>query len=308
MSFTLATVADALIEFILSLLRDPDAAREFQDDPEHALAARGLQHVSPADVAAVAPIVIERTHVVQVAAPQPQHVERHQSQVVNEIKQVTSHFQWVDDRDTIVDQSVNQNIWAQGDVTQTFDNQANVASGDEAVAAGGDATVDKTWDHSTTIEAGDDVNIGNGTDVQVVEDSSNEQTDASTATDASTTVVIDDSANEQSDSSDHSGHGAADGGASADLSQQDATAGGTAPADAATGAAPSDPAQSDAAQSDVDATAVPVDHPAEPAEPADSDFDSAAQYVDVDVADADGGAFTGIDAMSADESADDDNF
>lgn len=192
MSLTLATVADALIEFILSLLRDPDVAAEFDQDPDQALAARGLQHASPQDVAAVAPIIIERTHVVQVAAPR-QVSHDHPNPVVREIKQVTTHNQWVDDRDTIVDQSVNQNIWAEGDVTQTFDNDAIVASGDDAVAAGGDAVVDRTTDLSTHIEAGEDVNIGNETDVQVVEDSFNEQLDESVTNVAPIIEVIEDS-------------------------------------------------------------------------------------------------------------------
>lgn len=301
MSLTLATVADALIEFILSLLRDPDAAREFEDDPEQSLAGHGLQHVSPSDVAAVAPTIIERTHVVQVPVPvSVSHAgpsERHDSDVVNEIRQVTTHFQWVDDRDTVVDQSVNQNIWADGDVTQTFDNQADVASGDDAVAAGGDATVDKTWDESTTIVADDDVNIGNDTDVQVIEDSQNEQTDASTTTDESTTVVTEDSSNEQTGSSDQSGQlpavGAAEDGDAA------APAADTTPADAAEDATV------------VDTSPVPPDDAApmdeQPvAEGGDVDVDAEAQYVEVDV-DADD-AFTGIDTVSADEITDDDTF
>lgn len=301
MSLTLATVADALIEFILSLLRDPDAAQEFEDDPEQALAARGLQHVDPSHVAAVAPTIIERTQVVQVPVhvpvPQPASPERHHSQVVNEIREVTTHFQWVDDRDTIVDQSVNQNIWAEGDVTQTFDNQAVVASGDDAVAAGGDATVDKTWDESTTIEADDDVNIGNDTDVEVIDDSLNEETDASSTTDASTTTVIDDSFDEQSGSLDQPADmdGTPGGGdATAGSPQQEATAVGTEPVeDDGTG------------QVEADDVAVPTAEPA--AEPVDAGFDPVADYVDIDV-NVDDGAFLGVDPMSAEEGTDDDTF
>ncbi|TFV98777.1 IniB N-terminal domain-containing protein [Orlajensenia leifsoniae] len=309
MSLTLATVADALIEFILSLLRDPDAAEEFEDDPLRALAARGLQDVGPSDVAAVAPIIIERTHVVQVPVPHHGQSERHpsqvanesnDSQVVNEIRQVTSHFQWVDDRDTVVDQSVNQNIWADGDVTQTFDNQANVASGDDAVAAGGDATVDKTWDDSTTIEADDDVNIGNDTDVELIEDSQNEQTDASTTTDESTTVVIEDSSNEQPGSSDDSGQ------APVDVAVGDD--GAAAPADT-TEAPPADAPQDGASEIGTDPSspddAAPVDQPPV-AETIDVAVESEAQYIEVDIDDDD--TFTGIESMSADEGTDDDSF
>ena len=46
---------------------------------------------------------------------------------------------FIDDRDTTVDNSVNQNITAFGDVNQTFDN--DVVSGDGAVAAGDGAQV-----------------------------------------------------------------------------------------------------------------------------------------------------------------------
>ena len=65
MSVTLATMADALIEFILSLLRDPEAAAEFEEDPEGAMAARGLNNVSYADVCSVAPVIAEKPHVVE---------------------------------------------------------------------------------------------------------------------------------------------------------------------------------------------------------------------------------------------------
>ncbi|MDN3497417.1 IniB N-terminal domain-containing protein [Planococcus sp. APC 4015] len=198
MSLTLATVADALIEFILSLLRDPDVAAEFEDDPEQALISRGLNHASASDVAAVAPVIIERTHVVQVAVPRRVESESHSSPVIREIKQVVSNVQWVDDRDTIVDQSVNQNIWAEGDVTQTFDNDAIVASGDDAVAAGEDALIDKTHDQSTTIEAGEDVNIGNDTDVDLVDGSFNEDSDVSSTVDESVDVVVEDSLDDSS--------------------------------------------------------------------------------------------------------------
>lgn len=199
MSLTLATVADALIEFILSLLRDPDVAAEFEDDPEQALISRGLNHASASDVAAVAPVIIERTQVVQVAVPRRVESESHGSPVIREIKQVVSNVQWVDDRDTIVDQSVNQNIWAEGDVTQTFDNEAVVASGDDAVAAGDDALVDRTNDQSTTIDAGEDVNIGNDTDVQLVDGSFNEDSEVSSTVDESVDVVVEDSLDDSSE-------------------------------------------------------------------------------------------------------------
>ena len=62
----------------------------------------------------------------------------------------------IDDSDTIVDNSVNQDITAFGDVDQTFDN--DVVSGDGAVAAGDDAQVN-TGDGA--VQAGGDIEDSN---------------------------------------------------------------------------------------------------------------------------------------------------
>jgi len=299
MSLTLATVADALIEFILSLLRDPDVAAEFEDDPDQVLASRGLQHAGPSDVASVAPVIIERTQVVHVAVPKPVLVERDHSPVVREIKQVVSHMQWVDDRDTIVDQSVNQNIWAEGDVTQTFDNEAVVASGDDAVAAGEDATVEKTWDESVDIEAGEDVNIGNQTDVQVIEDAMNEDTDASTTTDASTDVVVEDSFDEESQQVESDGSfndsetltETTD--AVVDIVIQDP-------------AAPIDETEAPAEEAPADEEP-PAEEPSA-ADPMGDDFDAAAQYVEAEVTDDGGDPFSDSGPLPIDGGTDDDTL
>jgi hypothetical protein len=58
----------------------------------------------------------------------------------------------IDDRDTAVDSSVNQNINAFGDVNQDFDN--DVVSGDGAVAAGDNAQVNTG---AGAVQAGDDI-------------------------------------------------------------------------------------------------------------------------------------------------------
>lgn len=191
MSVTLATIADALIEFILSLLRDPDTAAEFDDDPRGALAARGLSNVSAADVCAVAPVVIDRPMVL--ASASPPNGTHSTDPVVRQIQDIVQNFQWVDDRDTVVDQSVNQNIWADGDVTQVFDQDATIASGDDAIAAGDDVQIDQSEDNSTTITAGGDANVGNDVTETNVDGSYNETVDSSTNTDASTDVVVQDS-------------------------------------------------------------------------------------------------------------------
>ncbi|MFE1645818.1 IniB N-terminal domain-containing protein [Microbacterium sp. P01] len=318
MSLTLATVAEALIEFILSLLRDPVAAAEFDEDPDAALLHRGLSHATAADVAAVAPVVIERTQVVQVAVPKAVYVrseshDSHDNPVVREIKQVTTHFQWVDDRDTIVDQSVNQNIWADGDVTQTFDNEATVASGDEAIAAAGDVDVDKTLDQSTTIDADGNVNIGNDTDVSVIEDSLNVDTDEATTDDDSTDTDVDGSFNDDSTTT------TVDGSLNQDTDVTTTTDSTVivdvvddpsldadptvVPAD---GAAPAEGGE-DAPIDEAPAEEAPVEEYAEPAS-VEAPVDSAAQYAELE-SDADSTDLYGsTDTVMGDEPAADDQF
>lgn len=197
MSVTLATIADSLIEFILSLLRDPETAAEFDADPEAALASRGLSNVSAADVCAVAPIVAERDHVAPTPAPKPTPVEP--NPVVREIKEVTNSLTYVNNHNTVVDQSVNQNIWAGGDVNQIFDNEAVVSTGDGSVAAGDDVDTSTDVDNSTNIDAGEDVLIDSDKTETSNEDSNNSSTDTETNTDNSTDTTVVDSGNTATD-------------------------------------------------------------------------------------------------------------
>ncbi|QDG89544.1 IniB N-terminal domain-containing protein [Pseudarthrobacter sp. NIBRBAC000502770] len=130
---------------------------------------------------------------------------------VQQLQNVVNHFSYttqttmLDDRDTITDQSVSQNIWAHGDVEQWFDNHAAVASGDRAVAAGDDAAVrdshnvrdSYTTDHSTdnstdnSVHAGGDVSIGTG------------ETDISGSFNTDLGLDVDDSFNDSSENSYH---------------------------------------------------------------------------------------------------------
>ncbi|MDQ0146147.1 IniB N-terminal domain-containing protein [Pseudarthrobacter niigatensis] len=130
---------------------------------------------------------------------------------VQQLQNVVNHFSYttqttmLDDRDTITDQSVNQNIWADGDVEQWFDNHAAVASGDRAVAAGDDAAVRDSnnvrdsynTDHSTdsstdnSVHAGGDVSIGT------------EETDISGSFNTDLDLDVDDSFNDSPDNSYH---------------------------------------------------------------------------------------------------------
>ena len=163
MSTPVATVADALISFILSLLRDPAAVEKFDAAPTAVLASKGLQDACAADVQAVKPIIVDNPTVIVKpvpVGPPPPPDPPHSDEVVKEIKHIINQFATIDNRTTIVDQSTNQNIWTEGgDVTQIFDQEAVIASGDGSVAAGDDATV---VDSEVDVTIGD-VAIGNTT-------------------------------------------------------------------------------------------------------------------------------------------------
>ena len=164
MSTPVATVADALIAFIMSLLRDPAAVEEFDAAPKAVLASNGLEDACLEDVQAVKPVIVDNPVVIEKHSPPPPPPPPHEKPdaVIKEIKNIVHQFTTVDARTTIVDQSTNQNIWTNGgDVTQIFDQEAVVASGDEAVAAGDDATI---VDSEVDVTVGD-VAVGNQTAV-----------------------------------------------------------------------------------------------------------------------------------------------
>lgn len=234
MSTPVATIADALIAFILSLLRDPAAAAEFDAAPQAMLANKGLEGACTDDVKAVKPVIVDHPQVMPKPVPPPPPPDT-PDEVVKEITRIVNQFTMtVDNRSTIVDQSVNQNIWTEGgDVTQLFDQDAVVASGDGSVAAGDDATI---VDSEVDVTVGD-IAIGN-TDV---EDSFND----TTADDAATEPAGDD----QVDAGDDSDAAAAAG---------DAV---TTAVDAATDAATQTSA--DAVEAAPAAVAPPVEQPAD---------------------------------------------
>lgn len=163
MTSPIETIADALVAFIMSLLRDPDAAEDFVASPHAMLAGNGLQGVCMADVAAVRPVVIDHPRVVH-AQNDPSHSPSpamlSDQGAVQEIVRMIQQYTMVDARSTIVDQSVNQNIWTEGgDLTQVFDQDAVLATGDHALAAGNDVSM---VDSDVDVTMGD-VSVGNET-------------------------------------------------------------------------------------------------------------------------------------------------
>ena len=57
------TAATSLLDFILSLLKDPQAQAEFRASPEQVLAANGLTDVSAADIHETLPLVTDNRFV-----------------------------------------------------------------------------------------------------------------------------------------------------------------------------------------------------------------------------------------------------
>ncbi len=161
--------ASNLIDLILRLLKDPAALAEFQQNPDAVLAACGASNVSPEDVHDALVLADDKHddndhnkddngghhghHV-----PPPPHAEPGESDhdaAVRYIKEyVTNNY--VDDRDTNIDNSVNQQIHTDGgDVDQLIHTTSTTASGDGAVAAAGDID-------GSQVTTGDDNQIGDG--------------------------------------------------------------------------------------------------------------------------------------------------
>ena len=170
MSTPVATIGDALISFILSLLRDPAAVEEFDAAPKAVLASKGLADACAADVQAVKPVIVDNPTVIvkpvpvpsssSSSSPPPPPSHHDSDEVTREIHRIVQQFTTIDARSTVIDQSTNQNIWTNGgDVTQIFDQEAVVASGDDAIAVGDDATF---VDSEVDVTVGD-VSIGNTT-------------------------------------------------------------------------------------------------------------------------------------------------
>jgi len=194
----------SLFDTLLGIFTDDDTHNEFNQNPSGFLNQNGLGNVTSQDIEAEMPRVLEAIQgnsggatqggaanfagSGNVTLPPPPAgggegggegglsgaIEsiNHYTNVFNETNQsfqdndVTN----IDDADTTVDASVNQNITAFGDVNQDFDN--DVVSGDGAVAAGDNAQVN-TGDGA--VQAGEDIEdsnvvTGNVTDSVLADD------------------------------------------------------------------------------------------------------------------------------------------
>ncbi|MEU9818175.1 IniB N-terminal domain-containing protein [Pseudonocardia alni] len=173
------SVEKSLIQFILDLLKDPKALAEFKEDPHGMLAQCGLSEVSADDVRDALVLAQDNDDVSfdrdyntggghgggHHHTPPPPPVHHGEDPVKYIDKYVTNnHYTYnVDDRDTIIDNSVNQNVdTGGGDFNQSIDTKTTVASGDGAVAVGGDNNAPvTTGDHNVV---GDDNQVVSGDD------------------------------------------------------------------------------------------------------------------------------------------------
>jgi hypothetical protein len=158
------TTSTSLLDWILSLLRDPDSRAAFQSDPEGYASDHGFQDLSSADVHDALCLIADngsasydhKFTASDVHYPPPPHYDSHHDapQYLNHY--ITNNYKVIDEHNTNIDNSVHQNVDTHGgDFDQVIDNDPVVASGDGAVAAGGDikdSTV-TTGDHNVV---GDD--------------------------------------------------------------------------------------------------------------------------------------------------------
>jgi hypothetical protein len=159
----------SLLEFIRELLTNVELRDYFAEDPQGALDEYGLSGVDADDVHDALVLADEDNqdgdfsrhydtgdnHVKLPEPPEPHHGGGgHEGAAEYINRYITNNF--VDDRDTIVDNSTNQQIdTGGGDFDQDIDVHSTVASGDGAVAAGGDID-------GSTITTGNDNQVGDG--------------------------------------------------------------------------------------------------------------------------------------------------
>ncbi|HEX7303006.1 IniB N-terminal domain-containing protein [Lentzea sp.] len=171
----------SLLQFILSLLHDEDARAEFHASPQRVLSEHGFDDLCGADVRDARPLIVDSVQTAQSNSfdrelngggngnsphvhhappppPPPAHGDDGMHGAIREINYITQHYSWSDSHNTVLDNSVNQNIWADGDVMQWFDNDPVVASGDGAVAAGDDIMGTVTTGDRNVVGDGNDVN------------------------------------------------------------------------------------------------------------------------------------------------------
>jgi hypothetical protein len=178
----------SLLDFILSLLSDDHAKAAFIANPDQALADAGLSDVCSEDISDAMTYVAEYHPVSNVGnreynlgndrddrhygddrdyrheggrphegwRPDP-GLDSHAA-VVQQLEYISNNYTYSDSHDTVIDKSVNQSIWNEGKLTQTF-NDNSVTATDHSVAAGRNINGDVTNGDGNVV--GDGTNVGN---------------------------------------------------------------------------------------------------------------------------------------------------
>jgi hypothetical protein len=157
-------------EFLLHLLRDQHAQEEFRHNPERVLHEHGLQHITASDVHDLVPLVTDHPGVEfggdhgfsspPPIFPAPGESETHCA--IRHIEHFTRCYTYNIDNHNI-DDSVHENIWAEGDVNQTFDDTNVLASGHAVAAGGGIWGSNVTTGNDNAVGTGNAVGFGNVT-------------------------------------------------------------------------------------------------------------------------------------------------
>src|SRR4051812_17974334 len=134
-------MAMSLLEWIMDLLRDPEARAEFERDPEGYAHDHGFDNLSAADVHDALCLIADNdhhSHHDHGGHYPPPHHYNHDDDGASYLKSyVTNNYTTIEEHETNIDNSVHQNIDTDGgDFHQVIDNDPVVASGDGAVAAG----------------------------------------------------------------------------------------------------------------------------------------------------------------------------
>ncbi|MBB5895657.1 IniB N-terminal domain-containing protein [Kutzneria kofuensis] len=159
----------SLLDFIMELLGNQTARDQFESNPQQSLDDHGFSHLCAADVHDAMPLVIDAaqsfdrtydaggpSHVVTPPPPPPVHGGGGVEHAIEQIRYITQNYSYsVDSHNTVVDNSVNQNVWAR-DVWQSFDNHSVVTTGDHNVVGNGNEVLngDLSADHGGAVAVG----------------------------------------------------------------------------------------------------------------------------------------------------------
>jgi hypothetical protein len=155
------TAATSLLDFILRLLKDPQAQAEFRASPEQVLAANGLTGVSAADIRDTLPLVTDNrfvglnsSHTLPPSVV-PSAGDSGVHAAIRYLRHITTTYRY-DDHGTHAHDPGHGNIWATGDVPQSFDH-GHGATGDPHPGPGG-APGTGNWGHHSQWNSGRESN------------------------------------------------------------------------------------------------------------------------------------------------------